>query len=140
MSEIIIDAGGQIAGRVASRVAKMLLREESVCVVNAEKAIISGNPDSTVKLYESKIKRGDPYHGPFYPKAPDKIMERVIRGMLPYKKPRGKRAFKRLKVFISIPEELKDKDIKKFDVPELGNKFITLGKLSSRLGVKKTWQ
>ena len=73
MSEIILDAEEQVVGRLASRVAKMLLRGESVYIFNAEKALISGKPEFTMKTYENKLDRGDPYHGPFYPKTPEKI-------------------------------------------------------------------
>jgi len=40
----IYDATNQIVGRLATYVAKDLLNGEQVVVVNAEKAVLSGNP------------------------------------------------------------------------------------------------
>ncbi|HDD72604.1 MAG TPA: 50S ribosomal protein L13 [Candidatus Aenigmarchaeota archaeon] len=137
---MIIDAENQVLGRLASKTAKELLKGKRVIIVNAEKAVISGSPDSIFNNFLEKIQRGDPYHGPFYPRKPDKILRRVIRGMLP-KKPRGREALKRLRVCISVPKEISERDIKKFAESEnkLKCKHITLGKLSERLGAKKTW-
>ena len=138
MTELYIDAENQIAGRLASRIVKELLKGKGVFVVNAEKAVISGSPEFVVKDYIQKVERGDPYHGPFYPKHPDRILKRIVRGMIAHKKPRGREAFRRLKVFISVPEELKGKDLIKIKgagkTP--GLKSISLGKLSEKLGGK----
>jgi len=136
---IITDASNQIAGRLASRVAKELLKGNRVNVVNAESAVISGDPKFTVKTYDEKIKRGDPYHGPFYPRIPDRMLKRMIRGMIPYKKAKGRDAFKRLRVFISVPEEFKGKETKLISEHALENKFMTLGDLAIKLGAKRTW-
>jgi len=133
-----VDAKDSIAGRLASVVAKELLKGKSVFVVNAEKAVVSGDPKHTGDKFVEKVNRGDPYHGPFYPKVPDRVLKRIVRGMLPYNKPRGREALKRLKVYISIPEELKGKEFAKIKEAEnkLEGKFVTIGKLSEKLGVK----
>ena len=107
---LIVDADDMVAGRLASSVAKMLLNGNAVKIVNAEKAVILGNPVHIVEEFRKKIARGDPYKGPFYPKVPDKILKRIIRGMLNYHKPRGREAFKRLRVYDGVPEELKNKE------------------------------
>ncbi len=136
----IIDATDCIAGRLASHVAKELLRGNEIYIVNAEKAVITGNKSFVINHFKEKISRGDPYHGPFYPRKPERILKRIVRGMLPYKKPRGREAFKRLKVFISVPDELKNED--KIKIKNLINKserYITLGELSEKLGAKKLW-
>ncbi len=99
----VINADNCVAGRLASLVAKRLLKGEEIIIVNAEKAIITGNPEATEALFSEKIKKGDPYHGPFYPKQPERILRRMVRGMLPYHKPRGRSAFDNLKVFRSVP-------------------------------------
>jgi large subunit ribosomal protein L13 len=137
---IIIDAEDCIAGRLASVVAKELLKGKRVYIVNAEKAVISGKPKYTVKQMKEKLERGDPYHGPLYPRRPDRIMKRLVRGMLP-KKPRGKEALKRLRVFISVPDDIKGKDFTKPEPAKnkLKGKYIELGMLSERAGAKKTW-
>jgi len=136
-----IDASNMVAGRLASGIAKELLKGKRVVVVNAEKAVVSGEPEYSMQDYTEKIERGDPYHGPFYPKEPDRILKRIIRGMLPYRKGRGKDAFKRLKVFISVPADLKGKEFAVIKGAEnkLECKSIGLGRLSQKLGAKKSW-
>ena len=139
--EIYIDATNQIAGRLASICAKEALKGKRVYVFNAEKAVISGNPKYVIEHYKEKLARGDPYKGPFYPRPPDKILKRMIRGMLPYKKPRGREALKRVKVFISVPEEYSEKKLQTFKESEnkLKCKSISLGELSTLIGAKKRW-
>ncbi|MEM5834638.1 MAG: 50S ribosomal protein L13 [Candidatus Aenigmatarchaeota archaeon] len=139
---MMIDAENQILGRLASRIAKKLLEGEKIIVVNCEKAVISGNPKYTIKKYLEKIQRGDPKHGPFFPRTPDGIFRRTVRGMLPWDRAKGRKAFKNLKVFIGIPEELKDKKFEKFkeaDASKLKCEFISLEELSIALGAKKRW-
>ena len=135
---IVIDAKNCIAGRLASHVASELLKGREIAVVNAESAVLSGRPDAVLEEYDKKVKRGDPYHGPFYPRYPDMILKRMIRGMLPYRKPRGREALKRLKVYISVPAELQEKEIKKIKEAEnsLSCKFVTLGEIGKKLGAK----
>ena len=140
MDDLYIDAGNMIAGRLASRVARELLKGDRVVIVNAEKAVISGNPKYTVKNTREKVVRGDPYHGPFYPKRPDEMLKRFVKGMLP-KKPRGREALKRLRVFVSVPQDLEGKEFIKPEtaINRLKEKYIELGVVSERVGAKKTW-
>ncbi|RLJ10201.1 MAG: 50S ribosomal protein L13 [Candidatus Aenigmatarchaeota archaeon] len=141
MDRIIIDATGHIVGRLASRAAKEALKGKSIYIVNAEKAVISGNPQYVIDKYRQWLERGDPYAGPHFPRRPDRILKRVIRGMLPYKKPRGREALKRIKVFVSVPDEFKNIELKKIAdaVSTVDCKTITLGELAERLGAKVTW-
>ena len=57
---IIIDGENCIMGRMASYVAKELIKGETVKVVNAEKIIITGNPKKTIEKYEQRRKLRDP--------------------------------------------------------------------------------
>ncbi len=131
---VYVDATGQVMGRLASRVAGELLKGRSVCVINAGSAVISGDPKHVIKSYREKVKRGDPYHGPFYPKTPDRILKRVVRGMLP-RKPRGSEAIGRLRVYRSRPASLEGKGFKGFDdaKPKGDHAYMELRKLSERL-------
>ncbi len=104
----VINAEDCVAGRLASLVAKRLLNGEEITIVNAEKAVVTGNPKAIEAFFSEKIKRGDPYHGPFYPKQPERILRRIIRGMLPFHKPRGRTAYRKLKVFRSVPAMLRN--------------------------------
>ncbi|MBU3896724.1 MAG: 50S ribosomal protein L13 [Nanoarchaeota archaeon] len=134
---MIIDADGAILGRLASRVAKRILSGEDMVIVNAEKAVVSGDPKVIAKVYLTKRQRGDPLHGPFYPRYPDKIVWRTIRGMMPYKKARGIDAMKRLKIHVGCPEQFKnaaEKVIK--SKTELRCKYTTIRDISKIIGAK----
>jgi len=133
----IYDAENHILGRFASVIAKSLLKGEKIIVVNCEKAVLAGNPESKVEFYFERIRRGDPIHGPFFPKRPNEILRRTIRGMLPWDRTKGRDAFKNLKVFVGIPEELKNKTFEKVaiaDANKLKTKYITLGDVSAAIG------
>ena len=136
MIDMIIDATGAVMGRIASTAAKKLLIGEDVIIINAEKAIITGEKKMIFKRFMHKRERGDPKKGPFYPRYPDMIIRRVIRGMLPYKKAKGRAAIKKLKVYNGNPENHKraQKIVKSVD--ELKCKYITLQQLSQRMGAK----
>ena len=43
---------------------------------------------------------GVPRKGPFLPRVADRFVRKKIRGMLPYKTPRGRAAFERIMCFI----------------------------------------
>jgi len=140
----IYDASNKILGRLCSIIAKELLKGEEVVVVNCEKAILAGNPKSRIEQYLQRIHTGDPLKGPFFPRYPDEIFRRAIRGMLPWKKEKGRKAFKRLKVFIGLPKEYEGKKfeeikIKGIDKSKLKCKYITLEELSLAIGAKKRW-
>ncbi len=112
----IIDASNHILGRLSSYIAKKLLEGEKIVVVNAEKAIITGNPENVFERYKEKYDRGSKEKGPYFPRHPEKIFKRTVRGMLPWKSKRGREAYRRLRVFIGIPEQLKGKDFEKVDI------------------------
>lgn len=135
--DVYIDASGQVMGRLASGIAKDLLRGRSVYVINAGKSVISGNQKYVLKSFKEKVDRGDPYHGPFYPKTPERILKRVVRGMLP-KNARGREALKRLMVYRSMPESLEGRKFVRYDYAgaRSGERYTSLGKVSERLGAK----
>ena len=136
----IYDADNQILGRMCTVIAKDLLKGENVVIVNAEKAVLSGNPRWKKAHYDQKVKRGDPFKGPFFPKYPDDILRRTVRGMLPWHQAKGRTAFKKLKVFVGIPEEYKNKQGEKVaDASKLKTNYTYLGDLSISIGAKKRW-
>ncbi|MCC7576617.1 MAG: 50S ribosomal protein L13 [Methanomethylovorans sp.] len=136
----IIDANGLILGRLASDVAKRLLAGEKVDIVNAEKAVISGSRLDTIAEYRNKISIGSTEFGPHFPKRPERILKRTVRGMLPYRRARGRDAMARLKVHVGVPLELKDKEM--IQVAEASmkrlssNKYMRLGDVSTKIGGK----
>ena len=133
----IINADGLIIGRMASVVAKRLLNGEEIVIVNAEKAVLSGKKKSKVKEAKEFLEVGSPEKGPFHYRRPDRIVRSTVRGMLPYKQPKGKQAYKRLKVFIGIPDELKDKKIETLmdaRAEKLTCPYFTVGELAKEIG------
>ncbi len=105
---IIIDASEHIAGRLCSYVAKLLLNGKRVIVLNAEKAVVSGNRSNILKEQHEYLQIAsiiNPKHTPRHPRRPDNIITRMVRGMVPRRQPKGMRAMKRLRVYIGIPEE-----------------------------------
>ncbi len=132
----IVNAEDCVVGRLASFVAKRLLKGEEIVIVNAEKALVTGNPKAIEKFFGEKIKRGDPYHGPFYPKKVENMLRRIIRGMLPFHKPRGRNAYKRLKVYKSVPEEFKNMESEVISKAKSKSecKFVYLEDLSKKFG------
>ncbi len=134
---VTIDATELILGRVASSVAKRLLQGERIVIVNAERAIMSGKRLSRVKEAKTFLEVGHPGKGPFHPRRPDRILRRTIRGMLPRKKTKGQEAYRRLRVFVGIPEEFKGKEMQTIpdaDAEKLLCSYITLGELAKEIG------
>ncbi|MEM2901901.1 MAG: 50S ribosomal protein L13 [Candidatus Bathyarchaeia archaeon] len=108
MGRIIIDADRALLGRLASYAAKKALEGEEIIILNAEKAVISGTKERVLEEVKRKLATrtlGSLEKSPTHPRRPDVYLRRVIRGMLPWKKPKGKIAYKRVKVFIGVPEE-----------------------------------
>lgn len=135
----IVNADGLIVGRMASVVAKKLLNGEKVIIVNAEKAVLSGKKKSKVAETKEFLEVGSPGRGPLHYRRPDRILRKTVRGMLPFKQPNGQLAYKRLKVFIGVPEELKDKQLVTFEVAKaarLKGPYFTLGELAKEIGWK----
>ncbi len=135
---IVVDATGLVMGRLASVTAKSLLAGEEVKIVNAEKAIVTGSKEYIFGDYGQARARGHKERGPYFPRRPEMILKRTVRGMLPYKMRRGRDAFSRLRIYVGVPRELKGMP---FEQPEgakmresSNNRYIELGTLSRRLG------
>ena len=144
----VFDADGLILGRLASKVADLLLKsaraggQDKGIIVNSEKAIVSGKPSSVMQEYHKKYELNHARKGPFFPRMPDMILKRAVRGMLPYqKKSSGRKALRALRVEIGCPSNLKG------DLPdghELGDdskirrdlptRHVSLGDISANLG------
>ena len=134
---ILVDADGLILGRMASVVAKKLLNGEKIIIINAEKAVISGKKKSKIAEAKEFLEVGAPKRGPFHYRRPDRILRKTVRGMVPFKKPKGKNALKKLKVFISVPEDLKDQQpmyIEEAQAAKLNGPYFTLADLAKEIG------
>jgi large subunit ribosomal protein L13 len=113
----IIDGKNAVLGRLASFVAKELLKGEEIAIVNCNEILITGNKKDIERNFKEKRSRfGHSQKGPKHHKTSEKIVKRTIRGMLPdHRMGRGKVAFKRVKCYTGIPKELEGKDITKFE-------------------------
>ena len=137
--DVVIDARDCILGRVASKVAQQALDGDRIAVVNAENAVITGNPESTMETYRKRAEIGSD-SGPYYPKRPDKIFKRAIRGMLPYKQDHGREAFENVRVYLGNPYDEDGEVLDGTSLDRLSNiKFISLGEISEKLGANVTW-
>ncbi len=117
MLHIVVDSTDHVAGRLASYTAKMLLKGNRVTLVNCERIMVSGSRSNIIGEHRKFLEVAsilNPKHGPFHPRRPDTIMERMVRGMLPRKKPSGRAAHKRLRTYIGVPKEVKS--LKKIQV------------------------
>jgi len=136
----VIDADGLILGRMASIVAKRLLAGETIELVNAQKAVISGNKGKLVEEWKEFLKVGGFGKGPVHHRRPHDIVRRTVRGMLPYRIPKGAAAFRRLHVHIGVPEEFTK--LEKQSLPEchsskLNHRGVTVGELAESIGWNK---
>ncbi len=138
--ELVVNGAGCIAGRVCSHVSKLLLKGNRVTIVNAEKAMLSGQRNRTIQLYKEHLEINsatNPIHGPFHPRRPDRILTKMVRGMMPKRKASGIEAFKRLRVYISIPDQLKNSTMESFEDSKITKPvsyYITIGDLAKEIG------
>ena len=108
----IIDGKNAILGRLASYAAKQALKGEEVIIINCEEIIITGNVKDIKKKFEEKRGRiGSSQKGPKHSKKSEKIVKRVLRGMLPdHRTGRGRESFKRIKCYSGTPKELENRN------------------------------
>lgn len=137
---IIINAENNILGRIATFAAKKALMGESVRIVNCEKAIVSGSKADVLEKFRAKRERGIPLGGPYYKRSPEQIVKRVVRGMLPYKKEKGRNAYKSILCYKGIPGELSEKEFTNVpgaDYLKLTKTQATMvGEISKELGAR----
>jgi large subunit ribosomal protein L13 len=138
-ADVIVDASDCILGRVASLVAERALDGETVAVVNAEEAVITGSEDDIMSTYRKRVEVGSD-SGPYYPKRPDRIFKRSIRGMVPYKTTAGREAFEGVRVYVGNPYDDDGEVLDGTSLDRLSNiKFVQLGEVSAELGANVTW-
>ncbi|MFQ6134918.1 MAG: 50S ribosomal protein L13 [Nitrososphaerales archaeon] len=137
---LVVDATHQVVGRMASNVAKLLIEGRRVVVVNAEKALISGSRKNIIyeRMKRLEIKSIiNPIYTPHHPKQPDKMLHKIIRGMLPRRKPKGQDALKRLRVYVGTPKAYRSVEKKTFEDAKARKPlpfYLTMGEVASTLG------
>jgi large subunit ribosomal protein L13 len=141
-NEVIVDATDCIAGRMCSRVSKLLLKGNRVSIVNSENAMLSGDKYKTIDLYKEFLEINsvtNPVHGPFHPRRPDTILTKMVRGMIPKTKTSGIEAFKRLRVYIGTPHGLTIRKIESFEdtkITKSPSRYISVGEVAKQIGWK----
>ena len=111
---VVVDAEGQILGRLASKVAKIIRGKhkpsftpnvdcgDNVIVINAEKVVLTGN-----KMNDKQYVRHSGYPGgkrfqnpaEILDKYPERLVEKAVKGMLP-KNRLGRQLFRNLYVVV----------------------------------------
>lgn len=157
---LVLDANNLVLGRLASESAKLIKGKpvkttgttpdgkvvtpelkagDTLIIINAEKAVITGDPLKTTKRYLQRIHmkvNTNPRRGPFMPRQPEEIVRRAVRGMIKFRTPSGRAAYKRIHVYSGVPKaEYKTQAIR-FNHITADNmlcKRITVGDLGRRL-------
>jgi large subunit ribosomal protein L13 len=135
----VVDASGLILGRLCTHLAKRLLNGEEIFVVNAEKALVSGRSVQLKEHYKHRTERASSQmkaKGPYYPRTADMMLKRAVRGMLQYKKPRGRDAYRRLKVYVGVPKEFQDMKAETLESAKKPHlvKYTSLGEIAKHMG------
>jgi len=141
--EVVIDGRGHLVGRLASKVAKEILRGQRVVVVRCELMNMSGSLFRKKLEWEeflNKANNTNPRRQFKHYRSPSRMFWRIVRGMLPHKTSKGKAALQHLKVFEGIPSPYDQK--KRMVVPEAlkvlrmkaHRKFCVFGDLAQMAG------
>jgi len=136
----VYDAEKMVIGRLGTRVAKDALMGKDVVIINAEKAIITGGRRFLIAAFKEKrdIRTATNHNlGPFHERRPDMMVRRMIRGMLPWPTPRAKAAYKRVKVYMGVPEKYQGAErivLEKSRYVSMKSKYIQVSDLSHELG------
>merc|ERR1719465_107877 len=145
--EIIVDGRGHLVGRLASKVAKEILRGQKIVVVRCEQLVLSGSLFRNKLNFHEFLRKAcntNPRRQFKHFRSPSRMFWRSLRGMLPHKTSRGKAALQRLKVFEGIPYPYDMR--KRMVVPEAlkavriksHRRTCLLGELSSHFGWEKS--
>ena len=109
----VVDAEGQVLGRLASEVARLLRGKhkpiytphldtgDHVVVINAEKIVLTGKKADQKTYFRHSGFMGGEKHIPFrrmQEKHPERVVELAVKGMLP-KTALGKQMYGKLKVY-----------------------------------------
>jgi len=137
MITMIIDGKNAVLGRMITQVAKRALLGETIDIVNCEKIIVSGKKEMVFAKYDRLKKMGVPRKGPFISADPEKFVKRIIRGMLPYKQPKGRDAFARIKCHEGIPAEFEGKELEKVAESKLRVMCVPISDICKHVGGKQ---
>lgn len=138
-ADVVIDGYYSKLGRLGSEVAQLSLADKKVAVINAENIVRTGSPDDLMDTYRDRREAGSD-SGPYYPKRPDNIVKLAIRGMLPHKTKRGRKALSNIRIYLKNPYDRKGKMLNhktSLDVYSTQKgEFMTIGEIARKLGWK----
>ncbi len=132
MVKLYFDAEGIPLGRIGRVACKELLKGKEVVIINAEKSIITGSRDEVIGTVSHwKGLGGKGLKGPKVSRYADRLMKRMIRGMLPWDRTKGREAYDRLRCYIGNGD-LKVEELKSIKKIESGKplKFVTLAEVA----------
>ncbi|MBI2146364.1 50S ribosomal protein L13 [Candidatus Woesearchaeota archaeon] len=137
----IYNGQNMILGRLATVIAKDILLGEEVALLNCEKIVVSGRKvNSFTRARQQLLRKGHPLKSALVSRSPDRFVRRVVRGMIPWKRARGKEAFHRLRCYIGVPAEFTGKemimvqDASAKKLPTL--QFATISEICRQVGQK----
>jgi len=132
-ADAVIDASFCVYGRVASRVAERALDGWKIAVINVEEAVITGSKEDILETHQKRLEIGSD-QGPRYPKEPDRIFKRAVRGMLPYKTAEGREALESIRAFKGNPYEIQGIRFEEASIEQRSTmKFVEIGEISGQL-------
>eukprot|EP00173_Palmaria_palmata_P001544 Plantae.Rhodophyta-Palmaria_palmata.ctg18743.p1 GENE.Plantae.Rhodophyta-Palmaria_palmata.ctg18743~~Plantae.Rhodophyta-Palmaria_palmata.ctg18743.p1 ORF type:complete len:199 (-),score=42.63 Plantae.Rhodophyta-Palmaria_palmata.ctg18743:65-661(-) len=142
---VVVDGKGHLMGRLASKIAKEVLNGQEIVVVRCEDLYISGRRSRNRQNFQSYLRKRtntNPKHGPNHFRAPSRIIEKTVRGMLPRKTKRGEAAMTRVKFYEGVPPAYGK--VKKLLVPDAlaathlrpSAKKTRVGNLAAEMGWK----
>ncbi len=136
----IINGEGKPLGRIASKASEEAQKGKEVRIINSEKAIIVGKKQNIVQKYRDKFNLrdlGNPRKSPkTISRRPDLFIKRATEKMLPMKKQRGKKAKKKIKAYLGVPEGLEEKSEDNIKIKK-DKPHITIKELCEELGLKQ---
>jgi large subunit ribosomal protein L13 len=104
--------------------------------------MLSGNRYKTIDSYKEHLEINsvtNPIHGPFHPRRPDTIISKMVRGMVPKRKPDGIGAFKLLRVYMGVPDRMKEAKMESFDdskITKPESYYISIAEVAKQIGWK----
>jgi len=140
LKTVYVDGSNQIAGRLCSIVAKELLSGKRVVVLNAEKVLVSGRSSSVFRQWQARLEiysHVNPIYGPIHPRRPDNILRRMVRGMVPKTKTKGKSAMGRLRVYMGVPEKFASVKTSQYEDAKARRpipQYTTIAEISKNIG------
>lgn len=132
----VIDGSGLIFGRLASHVAKRVLNGEEIFLINAEKIVLSGRPANIIEKFKNRRgaqNKATPEHSPTWSRIPHFLVKRMIRGMIPRHRAKGRLALKRLMVYTGNPNKLTNAEVPVNITWDPSKPCITIGLLCKRI-------